>query len=97
MSLDLWDFSPLVNMIRTILLSLACVGALRFPVTLKTGQRLVCRDQHRWGVVDGKRSKTAEGELAAAPPVLQGGSNRISFTCKTPDRAVVRLVKVYES
>ena len=71
-------------------------SVLRFPVVLKPGQRLVCRDQQHWTVFDEKRSKVAEGGLATAPPVLKGGPNRISFTCNTPDRAVVKLVKVYE-
>jgi hypothetical protein len=69
---------------------------LRFPVTLKRGQRLVCRDSRHWTVIDEKHSKVADGELAAASPVLKSGSNRISFSCTTPDRAIVKLVKVYE-
>lgn len=71
-------------------------SVLRFPVVLKPGQRLVCRDQRHWTVFDEKRTRIAEGELATAPPVLKGGPNRISFTCNTPDRAVVKLVKMYE-
>lgn len=69
--------------------------ALRLPVTLKRGQRLVCMDPQRWTVVDEKHSRVAEGKLAAALPVLKSGSNRISFSCRTPDRAIVKLVKVY--
>lgn len=69
---------------------------LSLPVTLKAGQKLVCRDQRHWVIFDAKRGRIAEGDLAAAPPVLQGGSNRVSFTCGSPDRAMVKLVKVYE-
>jgi hypothetical protein len=69
---------------------------LRFPVALKPGQKLVCRGQHHWLVVDAKRAAIAEGDLAPAPPILQGGLNRISFACAAPDRALVKLVKVYE-
>lgn len=69
--------------------------ALRFPVVLKPGERLTCRDQRHWIVVDAKRARIAEGDLPAPPPILKGGLNRISFTCATPDRAMVKLVKVY--
>jgi hypothetical protein len=70
--------------------------SFRFPVTLKAGHKLVCRDQLHWAVFDAKRAQVAEGELVAPLPVLQSGSNRISFTCGAPDRALVKLVKVYE-
>ncbi len=70
--------------------------SFRFPVTLKTGHKLVCRDQRHWAVFDANRVQVTEGELAAPLPILQGGSNRISFTCDAPDRALVKLVKVYE-
>ncbi len=69
---------------------------LAFPVTLGPGQRLVCRDQRRWVVLDAGRAQVAAGELAVAPPLLHGGPNRISFTCGAPARAIVRLVKAYE-
>ncbi|HPA17570.1 MAG TPA: hypothetical protein PLU30_07465 [Verrucomicrobiae bacterium] len=69
---------------------------LRFPVTLQASQRLICRDQRHWFVLGADRAKIAEGELAQTPPVLQGGQNRITFTCAAPDRAQVKLVKVYE-
>jgi len=70
--------------------------AFRFPVTLKAGHKLVCRDQLHWAVFDAKRAQVTEGELVAPLPILQSGSNRISFTCGAPDRALVKLVKVYE-
>lgn len=69
---------------------------LRFPVVLKPGYRLICRGQRHWIVCDAKRAQVTEGDLAAAPPLLRGGSNRVSFTCSAPDRAMVKLVKVYE-
>jgi len=71
-------------------------GEVRFPVTLKAGEKLVCRDQRHWTVTDAKRTIIANGSLAAALPVLKGGPNRISFACAAPDRALVKLVKVYE-
>jgi hypothetical protein len=70
--------------------------ALRFPVALKPGQRLACRDQRHWTVFDAQRAPVAEGDLAGAPPVLQSGPNRVAFTCNAPERALVKLVKVYE-
>lgn len=73
-----------------------CDRAVRFPVTLKDGQRLLCRDQRRWVVLDASRARIAEGELEDALPVLRGGLNRVSFTCTALDRAQVKLVKVYE-
>jgi hypothetical protein len=71
-------------------------STLKFPVTLKPGHKLICRGQRHWVVFDAERVQVAEGDLAAAPPVLKGGSNRVSFTCGTPDRAMVKLVKVYK-
>jgi hypothetical protein len=71
-------------------------NALRFPVVLKPGQRLICRDQRHWTVLDAKRARLIEGELATKLPVLPSGLNRIAFNCGTPDRALVKLVKVYE-
>jgi hypothetical protein len=47
-------------------------------------------------IFDAKRAQVAEGDLAAAPPILKGGSNRVSFTCGAPDCAMVKFVKVYE-
>ena len=70
--------------------------AVRFPVTLTSGQRLLCRDGRHWTVLDSKRATIAEGTLDAKVPVLQSGATRIAFACAAPDRAQVKLVKVYE-
>jgi hypothetical protein len=72
-----------------------CGRALHFPVTLKSGQRLVCRDQRHWMVMDAAHAKIAEGQLAEEPPVLKGGLNRVEFTCARTDGAQVKLIKVY--
>jgi len=69
---------------------------LRFPVTLKADQRLLCRDGQRWAVLDSKRATVAEGTLDAKVPVLPSGRTRVAFACTTLDRAQVKLVKVYE-
>lgn len=69
---------------------------LRFPVTIKAGQQLLCRGERHWSVTDSKQTMVSEGELAVVPPVLKAGQNRVSFTCIAPDRALVKLAKVYE-
>lgn len=69
---------------------------LRFPVALKDGHRLVCRDRRHWIVLDAGRAKIGEGELAQAAPVLTGGANRVTFTCAAPNRVHIKLTKVYE-
>jgi len=70
--------------------------AVRFPVTLTSGQRLLCRDGRHWTVLDSKRTTIAEGTLDAKVPSLRSGTTRVAFTCTSPDRAQVKLVKVYE-
>ena len=69
---------------------------LRFPVTLTAGGRLLCRDGRNWRALDAQRNRIAEGRLDARAPLLNSGPNRIAFTCAAPDRAFVKLAKVYE-
>ena len=69
---------------------------LHFPVALKDGQRLFCRDGQSWTVIDGHRETVAKGRLDRKIPALISGPNRLSFICTAPDRAQVKLVKVYE-
>lgn len=69
--------------------------AVAFPVSLRPGQRLACRDQRRWLVTDEKRNETGCGRLAVPVPVLRAGANRVTFACGNPERAEVRLVKAY--
>jgi hypothetical protein len=69
---------------------------ISFPVTIKSGQRLFCRDRRTWTVLDAKRNKIAEGTLDKRVPLLSAGANPVSFTCANPDRAQVKLVKVYK-
>jgi hypothetical protein len=70
--------------------------AIRFPVTLKAGERLLCRDGRRWLVLDATRSEIANGVLSKKVPTLSPGPNRVAFACSSADRATVKLVKVYE-
>ena len=69
---------------------------VRFPVTLKGGERLLCRDGRHWTVLDAQRATVSKGTLDAKIPVLQAGSTRVAFACTAPARAQVKLVKVYE-
>ncbi len=69
---------------------------LRFPVVLKPAQRLICRGDRHWQIMDAGRAQVAEGDLTVAAPILKSGSNRVSFTCVAPERALVKLVKVYK-
>jgi hypothetical protein len=73
-----------------------CGQSLRFPVTLKSGQRLACTDGRKWSVIDADRRKISEGQLSEAVPMLKGGINRVCFSCSAADRAQVKLVKVYD-
>ncbi len=68
---------------------------IRFPVSLKAGERLFCRDQRHWIVRDAARAIVAEGDLPEPLPALISGPHRIAFTCATPNQATVRLVKDY--
>ncbi len=68
---------------------------VRFHVTLKTNERLVCRDGKNWQVYGADRSKLSAGSLDTELPLLRGGATEVSFTCKAPDKAQVKLTKVY--
>lgn len=74
------------------------VGArtLRFPVALKAGERLLCRDGRHWAVLDAKHATVAQGELDKKVPKLEAGTTRVSLACASAERARVKLVKVYE-
>ncbi len=70
--------------------------ALRFPVTLKGGERLLCRNGRKWAVLDANRVKVVEGMLNEKVPMLISDPNRVSFSCGAPNRAQVKLVKKYD-
>ena len=69
---------------------------VRFPVTLKPGERLLCRDRRAWTVLDARRATLAQGKLDKKVPLLAAGPNRVAFACSAPNRAQVKLVKVYK-
>ncbi len=66
-----------------------------FPVTLKRGERLLCRDQKNWTVVTAARKVIASGTLAKPLPRLDSGTTPVSLSCENPQAAQVKLVKVY--
>ncbi len=70
---------------------------VHFPVTLKAGERLICRDRRSWRVLNAKREMLAEGRLSQDVPLLRSGTTRVAFTSAGHDRALIKLVKVYES
>ena len=73
-------------------------GKFSFPVSLKAGQRLVCRDGRTWKAVDNERKTLAQGELASTLPVLSAGTDW-RFTSSSPDSANARVevVKRYRA
>ena len=66
-------------------------GRAEFPVELKDGDRLFCRDGESWKVLDKDRREIASGKLKTALPVLAGGSNALEFDCDDRDDAEVRI------
>ncbi|MDZ7617392.1 MAG: LamG-like jellyroll fold domain-containing protein [Patescibacteria group bacterium] len=74
-------------------------AAVRFPVRLAEGQRLICRDQAHWQVLGADGVEVASGEVAGAFPSLEPGANRISVgfqqTGAASLRVTVKTVKVY--
>lgn len=71
--------------------------SLHFPVTLKDGDRLFCRDGRNWIVLDANRVTVAEGQLKEKVPILVSGANHVSFSCDAANRAQVKLIKTYEN
>jgi hypothetical protein len=71
----------------------------RFPARLNAGQRLVCRDQTAWHVLNPDGTEAAGGNLPEPLPGLSVGVNRIQLDfAKQPAvnwRVVVKTVKVY--
>ena|GEM_PF-6266809 len=70
------------------------VCALGLPFG-KTNERLVCHDGKNWQVYGADRSKLSAGSLDTRLPLLRGGATELSFTCKDPVKAQVKLTKVY--
>ena len=62
-----------------------------FPVTMKAGDRLLCRDGVHWLLRDAKRKTLAEGTLAAPLPVISTPAE-VTLTCANPSDADVRVL-----
>ena len=73
--------------------------AVSFPARLTEGQRLICRDQAAWHVLNADGTTAASGRLPDPFPTLAPGANRtmLEFQRQVASnfRAVVKLVKVY--
>ena len=66
-------------------------GRAEFPVELKVGDRLFCRDGENWQVLDKDRNEVSKGALKTTLPILGGGPNDIDFDCDDRDDAEVRI------
>lgn len=66
-------------------------GRAEFPVMLKAGDRLFCRDGVNWRIIDKERKELEKGTLKTALPVLAGGTNKLDFDCTDRDESEVRL------
>ena len=74
-------------------------ASVRFPVQLTAGQRLTCRDQTDWRVLDANGDEVASGSVSGSFPTLVPGANRITFGFKkersTDFRVLIKTAKVY--
>jgi hypothetical protein len=71
----------------------------RFPVRLRAGESLVCRDQKHWQRLNANGSEISSGMLPGSFPTLVPGANRIklAFAKKRCSRfrVLVKTTKVY--
>ena len=76
------------------------LGAARtvFPVSLREGDRLFCRDGRNWRVTDADRKECAKGTLASpVPPVSGVVAVALSSDASASASACLKLVKLYGS
>lgn len=73
--------------------------AVQFPVRLAEGQRLICRDQRHWQVVNVDGEEVAAGEVDGIFPSPIPGANRIELDFENAFsdqvRLLVKTAKVY--
>jgi len=73
--------------------------SVRFPARLSAGQRLLCRDQATWRILNADGTEAASGQLADPFPTLSPGTNPVKLDFQSQPalnfRAVVKTVKVY--
>ncbi|MFA7172139.1 MAG: LamG domain-containing protein [Kiritimatiellia bacterium] len=82
-------YGPVVNPTLTINNHVA-----KFDITLKLGERVRCRDQQNWQIIDSSRKILSQGRLEKELPLLQGGPNQVSFSSEGACDARLNLVKV---
>lgn len=64
---------------------------VEFPVTMRSGDRLVCRDGREWLLRDAKWHVLAKGTLGRPLPVLERTAD-VSLTCAAPAAADIRVL-----
>ena len=62
-----------------------------FPVTMKDGDRLICRDGKNWLLSDAKRKTLASGLLGTALPTISA-SAKVTVSCSNPSTADMRVL-----
>ena len=67
---------------------------VKFEITLKAGERLICRDQQNWHVTNNTRKTLSEGSLKSSLPLLHAGANQMSFKSEGSCTARFNIVKV---
>ncbi len=68
-----------------------------FPVSLREGDRLFCRDGRNWRVIDADRNERAKGVLAVPlPPVCGVVKTALSSDAPATAAASLKIVKLYE-
>ena len=65
--------------------------AVEFPVTMKSGDRLLCRDGRNWLLRDAKRKTLATGVLKSPLPMLNAGVD-VVISCADPSAADARVL-----
>ena len=65
--------------------------ATTFPVTMRKGDRLLCRDGREWLLRDSKRRTLASGALANPLPVVSSTCD-VVVSCAAPNAADVRVL-----
>jgi len=82
-------YGPVVNPVLTFNDS-----TVKFDVTLKAGERMRCRDQQNWSVINNNRETLSKGSLEKPVPLLHEGPNQVSFTSEGACDARLNIVKV---
>ena len=73
-------------------------SAITFPVEVKAGQRLVCRDRKAWRLENSKDGKLVKDGVLEEPLPTLGGTTAFGFAAEVPDGATcaVDILKSYQ-